>query len=159
MELEKEDFLFEESIDKVIKVLHPLAKQKGLRLSSYIEPNVCPVLKADSLRIEQILFNLVGNSLKFTSKGKIELKCEVIADYSNFQKIQLKVSDTGIGMDKKYTETIFKKFSQEDKAVTRKFGGTGLGMAITKELVNLMHGDITIESEKGVGTTFLLPFL
>lgn len=156
MELEKEDFVFEESIDKVVKVLQPLAKQKGLRLSATIDPKVNKVLKADSLRIEQILFNLVGNSLKFTPQGRVDLKCEVVTDYANFQKILIKVIDTGIGMDKKYIETIFKKFSQEDKAVTRKFGGTGLGMAITKELVSLMHGDITIESEKGKGTTFFI---
>jgi CheY-like chemotaxis protein/two-component sensor histidine kinase/HPt (histidine-containing phosphotransfer) domain-containing protein len=156
MELEKEDFVFEESIDKVVKVLQPLAKQKGLRLSATIDPEVNKVLKADSLRIEQILFNLVGNSLKFTPQGRVDLKCEVVTDYANFQKILIKVIDTGIGMDQKYIETIFKKFSQEDKAVTRKFGGTGLGMAITKELVSLMHGDITIESEKGKGTTFFI---
>ncbi|CAM2914484.1 PAS domain S-box-containing protein [Flavobacterium succinicans] len=156
MELENEDFYFEVSIDKVIKVLQPLAKQKGLRLSASIDTKIHPVLKADSLRIEQILFNLVGNSLKFTHKGRIDLKCEVIADQANFQKIQIKITDTGIGMDQDYIETIFKKFSQEDKAVTRKFGGTGLGMAITKELVTLMHGDIKIESEKGIGTTFFI---
>jgi PAS domain S-box-containing protein len=156
MELENEDFNFEESIDKVIKILQPLAKQKGLRLTAIIDKNISPVFKADSLRIEQILFNLVGNSLKFTNKGRIDLKCEVVTDHANFQKILIKVIDTGIGMDQKYIETIFKKFSQEDKAVTRKFGGTGLGMAITKELVSLMHGDIQIESEKGIGTTFFI---
>lgn len=156
MELEKEDFIFAESIDKIINILHPLANQKGLRLTAIIDQNISAVFKADSLRIEQILFNLVGNSLKFTNKGKIDLKCEVITDHANFQKILIKVIDTGIGMDQKYTETIFNKFSQEDKAITRKFGGTGLGMAITKELVSLMHGDINIESEKGVGTTFFI---
>ncbi|MGL5113029.1 MAG: response regulator, partial [Flavobacterium sp.] len=156
MELEKIDFIFAESIDKVIKVLQPMAKQKGLRLSATIDPKISIVLKADSLRIEQILFNLVGNSLKFTSKGRIELQCELITDRPNNQKIQIKVTDTGIGMDQSYVETIFKKFSQEDKAVTRKFGGTGLGMAITKELVTLMKGGINIESEKGKGTTFYI---
>lgn len=154
MELEKEDFFFAESIDKVVKVLQPLAKQKGLRLNANIEKMTFPVFNADSLRIEQILFNLVGNSIKFTSKGKIDLKCEVLIDRPTIQKILIKITDTGIGMDKSYVETIFKKFSQEDKAVTRKFGGTGLGMAITKELIALMHGEITIESEKGKGTTF-----
>lgn len=154
MELEKEDFAFAESIDKVVKVLQPLAKQKGLRLNANIEKMTFPVFNADSLRIEQILFNLVGNSIKFTSKGKIDLKCEVLIDRPTIQKILIKITDTGIGMDKSYVENIFKKFSQEDKAVTRKFGGTGLGMAITKELIALMHGEITIESEKGKGTTF-----
>lgn len=156
MELEKEDFVFEESIDKVIKVLHPLAIQKGLRLEASIDTSVYSVFKADSLRIEQILFNLVGNSLKFTHMGRIDLLCKVVSDLPSVQKILIKVIDTGIGMDKNYINTIFKKFSQEDKAVTRKFGGTGLGMAITKELINLMHGTIKIESEKGKGTTFFI---
>lgn len=156
MELEKEDFLFAESIDKVIKILQPQAKQKGLRLAAIIDPKVSLVLKADALRLEQILINLIGNSLKFTHQGKIELKCEVKADHASFQNILIQVTDTGIGMDQKYIETIYKKFSQEDKAITRKFGGTGLGMAITKELVTLMQGDIKIESEKGKGTTFFI---
>lgn len=154
MELEKEDFFFAESIDKVINILQPLAKQKELQLSASIEKMTFPVFKADSLRIEQILFNLVGNSIKFTNKGRIDLKCEVLIDRPSIQKILIKITDTGIGMDQSYIQTIFNKFSQEDKAVTRKFGGTGLGMAITKELVSLMHGEITIESVKGKGTTF-----
>jgi PAS domain S-box-containing protein len=153
MSLEEEDFLIENSIDKVIRVLKPLAKQKGLRLIATISKSVNPVFKADALRLEQILFNLIGNALKFTSKGKIILNCDVISDHINFQELHISITDTGIGMEQSFAETIFTKFSQEDKSITRKFGGTGLGMAITKELVQLMNGEIKVESEKNKGTT------
>jgi len=153
MSLEKEDFILENSINNVITVLHPKANQKGIKLISNCNSSISKVLKGDALRIEQILFNLVGNSLKFTQKGEISINCKLINDYPNYQDISISISDTGIGMDKEFMNSIFRKFSQEDLEVTRKFGGTGLGMAITKELVQLMKGRIEIESEKNVGTT------
>lgn len=153
MSLENEDFILENSINNVITVLHPKANQKGINLTSNCNPLIANVLKGDALRIEQILFNLVGNSLKFTQKGEIGINCKLINDYPNSQDISISISDTGIGMDKEFLNSIFRKFSQEDLQVTRKFGGTGLGMAITKELVQLMKGRIEIESEKNIGTT------
>lgn len=153
MSLEMEDFVFEKSITNVVTVLEPLVKKKGLKLVKQISGDVHEVFKGDILRLEQILFNLIGNSLKFTSKGKIFLKCEVLKDAKIFQRLEISVIDTGIGMDQSFAEKIFNKFSQEDKAITRKFGGTGLGMAITKELVELMNGKIKVMSEKGKGTT------
>jgi PAS domain S-box-containing protein len=153
MSLEVEDFIFENIIANVVNVLEPLAKKKGLKLISQISKDVNGVLKGDILRLEQVLFNLIGNSLKFTNKGKIYLKCEVLKDTKAFQRLQISVVDTGIGMEQSYAENIFNKFSQEDKAITRKFGGTGLGMAITKELILLMNGKINVQSEKGLGTT------
>ena len=111
------------------------------------------VLKGDAFRIEQILFNLVGNSLKFTNIGSITVQCDLIQEFENKQIVSIAIIDTGIGMDQSYLNTIFTKFSQEEKNTTRKFGGTGLGMTITKELVELMKGEISIESEKNVGTT------
>lgn len=153
MSLENEDFVLENSINNIITVLHPKANQKGINLISNCNALISKVLKGDALRIEQILFNLVGNSLKFTQKGEIGINCKLINDYPNSQDISISISDTGIGMDKEFLNTIFRKFSQEDLEVTRKFGGTGLGMAITKELVQLMKGRIEIESEKNVGTT------
>lgn len=153
MSLEKEDFVIESSIANVITVLYPKAQQKGINLNSKCNSSIASVLKGDALRIEQILFNLVGNSLKFTQKGEININCNLIKDYPNSQEISISISDTGIGMDKEFLNSIFRKFSQEDKEVTRKFGGTGLGMAITKELVQLMKGRIEIESKKNVGTT------
>lgn len=153
MSIEAEDFIFENVISNVINVLEPLAKKKGLKLISQISKDVNRVLKGDIVRLEQVLFNLIGNSLKFTHKGKIFLKCEVLKDTKAFQRLQISVVDTGIGMEQSYAENIFNKFSQEDKAITRKFGGTGLGMTITKELIQLMKGKIKVESDKGFGTT------
>lgn len=153
MSLEMEDFVFEKVITNVVTVLEPLVKKKGLKLVKQISGDVHEVFKGDILRLEQILFNLIGNSLKFTSKGKIFLKCEVLKDAKIFQRLEISVTDTGIGMDQSFAEKIFNKFSQADKAITRKFGGTGLGMAITKELVELMNGKIKVMSEKGKGTT------
>lgn len=153
MSLEAEDFVFDNVIGNVVNVLEPLAKKKGLKLISQISKDVHPVLKGDIVRLEQVLFNLIGNSLKFTHKGKIFLKCEVLKDAKAFQRLQISVVDTGIGMEQSYAENIFNKFSQEDKTITRKFGGTGLGMTITKELIQLMNGKIKVESEKDSGTT------
>lgn len=153
MSLENEDFIFDDIINNVITVLLPLAKQKGLRLLSGTSNKTYQVFKGDTLRLEQILFNLVGNALKFTQQGSVSINCEVLKDSAVFQEVEISISDTGIGMSKTFMENIFKKFSQEDKAVTRKFGGTGLGMAITKELIHLMKGTIHIESQKNKGTT------
>jgi signal transduction histidine kinase/CheY-like chemotaxis protein/HPt (histidine-containing phosphotransfer) domain-containing protein len=153
MSLENEDFIIEDTINNVVKVLQSTAKEKGIKLSALILDKVNKVFKGDSLRIEEILFNLVGNALKFTKKGKIDVSCELLSDNNISQIIRISVADTGIGMEQKYTESIFEKFSQEDKSITRKYGGTGLGMAITEELVHLMGGEIESESEKNKGTT------
>ena len=153
MSIDKEDFILENTINNVVRVLSPKAEQKGLNLYVNFDKNIDKILKGDALRIEQILFNLLGNSLKFTQKGKIVISCDLIAENKDSQNLRISISDTGIGMDKEFINTIFKKFSQEDKEITRKFGGTGLGMAITKELIQLMKGSIELESEKNVGTT------
>jgi PAS domain S-box-containing protein len=153
MSLENEDFIIQNTLNNVITVLESKAKQKRITLSTLLLDDVHKVFKGDSLRLEEILFNLVGNSIKFTQKGKVEVKCEVLTDNNTSQELQISITDTGIGMEQKYADSIFIKFSQEDKSITRKYGGTGLGMAITKELVNLMGGEIKIESKKNRGTT------
>ncbi len=153
LSLESEDFVFEKSISNVAKVLEPLLKQKGLYLDFNISNDIEKVLVGDALRLQQILFNLVGNAVKFTSEGNITIDCKLVKNTFDSQEIQISVSDTGIGMESSFIANIFNKFSQEDKAVTRKYGGTGLGLSITKELINLMNGQIKIESEKNVGTT------
>jgi PAS domain S-box-containing protein len=152
--LEKENFIFENALNNVIKVLKPTAKQKGLKLSASISDRIALVFMGDALRLEQIFFNLIGNAIKFTNKGKIIIRCEVIKDSKGYQKLHISIADTGIGIDKEYIKNIFRKFSQENRDIARKFGGTGLGMTITKELIQLMKGKIQIESKKGEGTTF-----
>jgi len=111
-------------------------------------------LIGDPFRLNQIFFNLLSNAIKFTAKGKIEMDCHLISQTKTTQTLQFKVSDTGIGMDQDYLERLFEKFSQEHQSTSRNFGGTGLGMNITKELVDLMGGEIEVESEKGTGTVF-----
>ena len=121
MSLNDEDFIVENSIKNVVTVLRPKAEQKSIDLIINYDNKISKVLKGDPLRIEQILFNLIGNSLKFTQKGAISVNCNLISEDSISEEICISIFDTGIGMDKKFIETIFKKFSQEDKKITRKF--------------------------------------
>ena len=130
------------------------AEEKGIFLRSEFSSKIHNAFIGDPLRLEQILINLVGNAVKFTNKGGITIKCDLLHDHFHEQKIQIAVSDTGVGMDNSYLKNIYNKFSQEDKTGSRKYGGTGLGLAITFELVQLMNGSIDVESEKKVGTTF-----
>jgi PAS domain S-box-containing protein len=156
MTLENEDFIFVNSITNVTSVLQPMLEKKGLAFNVSISNEIEKILKGDTLRIQQILFNLVGNAIKFTNKGHISINCEVVNKKPFSQEIQISVSDTGIGMESNFINTIFNKFSQEDVAITRKYGGTGLGLTITKELVKLMNGRIVIESKKNEGTIIRL---
>lgn len=153
MSLEEEDFVFSDALSSVLTVMKPIAEAKGLKLSLNLPEEVHSVFKGDALRLEQILFNLLGNSLKFTYRGSVAINCSLIAEYNDTQEVCIAVSDTGIGMEQSFADCIFNKFSQEDRSITRRFGGTGLGMAITHELVQLMGGSITIKSKRNVGTT------
>jgi PAS domain S-box-containing protein len=156
--IENEDFVLNQSVTKVLSIMSSRAKEKGIYLRSEFSSNLHDALIGDPLRIEQILLNLVGNAVKFTNKGGITVKCKVLTDDYHEQKIQIAVSDTGVGMDNNYLKNIYNKFSQEDKTVSRKYGGTGLGLAISFELVQLMNGTIEVESEKNTGTTFYVNF-
>jgi len=153
MSIENEDFIFEKSIVAVTTVLQPNLKQKGLRLNVAISNKIEKVLKGDALRLQQILFNLVGNAIKFTNRGSISIICEVAVNTGAAQELQISIIDTGIGMASDFIENVFNKFTQEDKTITRQYGGTGLGLSITKELVNLMDGRIEVKSQKTKGTT------
>lgn len=152
MSLNVHSFSIKKSIHDVLTVLESKAKEKGIKLKTIFADYLAPQFKGDSLKIEQIFYNILGNSLKFTDRGEIVIDCAVLKDSSNYQTISIIISDTGIGMSEEYVKNIFKKFNQEDGSVSRKYGGTGLGMAITKELVTLMKGKIDIESTKNVGT-------
>lgn len=152
MSLDIKDFSLQQTINNVVNVLQPKAYQKNIELSSIFFGNISPVFKGDPLKIEQILYNLIGNSLKFTNKGEIRIECQLLEDKPNKQKIKISIIDSGIGMSEDFINKIYKKFYQEDATIARKVGGTGLGMAITKELVKLMQGRIIIESKKEKGT-------
>ncbi|NML56876.1 response regulator [Chryseobacterium cheonjiense] len=156
MLLENKNFSLKESIENVITILRPKAQEKGLMLTTSFSDKLFPTFKGDPSKIEQILYNILGNSLKFTSRGKIAVDCKVIEDLPHQQTFSISITDTGIGMSEEYVRSIFKKFNQEDSSISRKYGGTGLGMSITRELIHLMKGEIDVKSEKNVGTSITI---
>ncbi|MGX5683507.1 response regulator [Chryseobacterium cucumeris] len=159
MSLENKSFSLKDSIQKVISVLKPKADEKKLKLITYFSPDIFSVLKGDSLRLEQVLYNIIGNSLKFTNEGQIRVESRVLKSFPDQQTISISITDTGIGMSEEYVRDIFKKFNQEDSSISRKYGGTGLGMSITRELIYLMKGEINVESEKNTGTSITITLL
>jgi PAS domain S-box-containing protein len=148
-------------ITRSMRVLVHKAEEKGIILAnSHFDKDIAPVLLGDPHRLTQVLLNLMSNAVKFTEKGSVDLHFNLVKNKKDSQVIQVTVKDTGIGMDKVFIDSLFEKFSQEYESVTRTYGGTGLGMSICKELIELMGGNITAESKKGVGTTisFVLEF-
>ncbi len=140
--------------ENAIRVLMHKAEEKGLKLgTSNYDTNLSDVLIGDPYRLNQVLLNLIGNAIKFTEAGSVDVSWNVIKDSSSSQIIRISVKDSGIGMEAGFVSKLFDKFSQEYESVTRNYGGTGLGMSICKELVELMGGRIYAESEKGKGTT------
>ena len=155
LSLESIGFNPKQVMEKARTVMQHRADEKGLLLKTpYIDPDIAPVLIGDPFRLNQIFFNLLSNAIKFTAKGKITMECHLEYQSNSHQTLRFQVSDTGIGMDQDFLERLFEKFSQEHQSTSRQFGGTGLGMNITKELVDLMGGDIEVKSEKGTGTVF-----
>jgi len=160
LELENTGFNLSEVLQHVVRVMQPRAEEKGLELKTILDKSIAPVLIGDSHRINQILLNLISNAIKFTEKGGVTISVILDEKIEQKQVIEFSIKDTGIGISAEFVEHIFDKFSQEERATARKYGGTGLGMAITKELVELMQGHISINSKKGAGTEILieLPF-
>lgn len=153
--IEYEEMNLKKFIENVIKTHAVKAKEKGIDLFYHISPDIPEQLVGDSIKIKQILNNLLSNSIKFTEKGKVQLTVEKEEDYDEENiALMFKVEDTGIGIDKEGIARLFQSFSQVDGSITRKYGGTGLGLAISKSLANMMNGDIWVESEKGKGSTF-----
>ncbi|MDR2170486.1 MAG: response regulator [Planctomycetaceae bacterium] len=140
-------------VDTVIVLSKPLIKGKELQLVNEID-NSLPVVDADENRIQQILYNLIGNAIKFTEKGKVSVSAEIIGD-----NVAVSISDTGIGIPEDKFDQIFESFEQVDGSTAREYGGTGLGLSITKKLVELHGGSINIESKVGEGSkfTFTMP--
>lgn len=148
-------------VGNAMQVLMHKAEEKGLRFTnSFCDSRLSEILIGDPYRLNQVMLNLISNAIKFTEKGSVDVTCEVIKESETTQTLKCSVTDTGIGMEQKFVEKLFDKFSQEYESVTRKYGGTGLGMGICKELVGLMGGQIEVTSEKGKGTTiqFVIEF-
>lgn len=154
LSLEKIAFEPSEVIKRAIQVLVHKAEEKGLQMgNSYFDEKTSPVLIGDPYRLNQILLNILNNAIKFTEKGTVDIRLTVLNDGRLTQTIQVDIEDTGIGMDESFKDSLFEKFSQEEASVTRQYGGTGLGMSICKQLIELMDGEIFVTSTKNVGTT------
>ena len=153
--LENTDFDLHALIHSTIRMFYAQAETKELKLTSHIGLDTPYQLQGDPLHLRQILMNLVGNAIKFTNKGSVELRCHIIRDEDHKALIRFAIIDTGIGIPNERQEHIFNSFTQADESTTRKYGGTGLGTTIAKQLVELMGGRIWLQSTPGIGTTFL----
>jgi len=143
-------------VNGVVGMFRNTAGSKGIVLRRHIDPDVPYWLMGDELHIRQVLVNLVGNAVKFTEKGSVRVSVEGRAAPLGHAGLRFIVVDTGIGVSKEAQAYIFEPFRQEDESITRRFGGTGLGMSITKQLVEVMGGEITLQSEVGRGSRFIV---
>ncbi len=154
MELEILNFDLSACIEEVLDLLAPQAHAKGLEIAALVFRNVPNHLQGDAGRLRQIIMNLTGNAIKFTSSGEVVIRAELQSENATTATIYFSVTDTGIGIPLEEQHKLFAPFTQVDASTTRKYGGTGLGLAICKQLVNLMGGEIGIESQLGKGSKF-----
>jgi len=159
MDLEVLDFNLSSTLEEIKGLLAAAASEKGLELSSFMDPEVPLTLSGDQGKLRQILVNLLSNAVKFTFEGRIEIRVSVERQDNGHERekgatLRFSVSDTGIGIPQDRLHILFSPFTQVDNSTTRKYGGTGLGLAISKQLAELMGGKIGVESIEGVGSTF-----
>jgi PAS domain S-box-containing protein len=154
LEFETIDFDLRETIEEVVEMFARPAETKRLELICDIPVDTPVLVRGDPHRLRQILMNLIGNAIKFTSKGEVVVRVATIEQSDESMLLRVSVKDTGVGIDKGLEGRIFDSFSQADGTTTRKFGGTGLGLAIAKQLTQMMGGDIGVESELGKGSLF-----
>ncbi len=158
--LETKDFAMREKINHIIDTYSPMFEKKGIELQADIAPDAPEYVTGDPVRLEQVLTNLLGNALKFTKKGscKVDIRSKEAGEREDVGKnkvtLVFSVRDTGIGIPEDKQKTIFDPFTQADSSHTMKYEGTGLGLAITKQLVELMDGEIRVKCHPGRGTTF-----
>ncbi len=160
LEIEKTDFNLAYAVDRTMQLMAPKARTKSIVLLSYISPEIPMTVRGDSGRIGQILVNLLSNAIKFTSTGKIIVQARLLVSDKNKIAVKFSVQDSGVGIPESGINRLFLPFSQADTSTSRKFGGTGLGLSICKQLVDLMGGEIGVESQVGKGSTFwfTIPF-
>ncbi|WP_129125019.1 response regulator [Geomonas oryzae] len=154
LELEESTFSLQDTVSDVVELLAESAHRKGLEIATLVEKDVPASLLGDQVRVHQILMNLVGNAVKFTDRGEVVISGTLQEDNGDEVTVLMKVTDTGIGIPDEVKERIFSGFSQADNSTTRKYGGTGLGLTIARQLVELMRGEIGVESVPGRGSTF-----
>lgn len=153
--LEEIEFSIRDVLQKVIRLLSVKISQDNLELNCSISPEIPDILIGDPIRIRQILINLVGNAIKFTNKGFVSIELNLIKKSKDSVNLDFIIRDTGIGIAKDKVQYLFESFSQADTSTTRKHGGSGLGLSISKNLVNMMDGEIEVESELDKGSIFL----
>jgi two-component system, sensor histidine kinase and response regulator len=154
LELEKIEFSLQDCLEETIKSLAVRAHQKGLELACQIPPDAPAYLIGDPTRLRQIMVNLVGNAIKFTEQGEVVVRVEKEAQPGMGVVLHFTVTDTGVGIPPDQQARVFEAFTQADGSATRKYGGTGLGLTISTQLVEMMHGRLWVESEEGEGSQF-----
>jgi PAS domain S-box-containing protein len=154
LDLEQTGFSLSDHLEKAIEMVAPRAHEKGLRLTCKIAPGVSNDLVGDPTRLRQVLLNLFSNAIKFTETGGVSLKVETQEDAAAFTELRFTVSDTGIGIPEDKLGRVFERFTQADSSTTRRFGGSGLGLTISRRLVELMGGRIWVKSVVGKGSVF-----
>jgi two-component system sensor histidine kinase/response regulator len=154
LELDAHDFDLREAVEDVCEMLAPQAHGKGLELMAWIDDDVPAAVSGDRARLRQVLTNLVANAVKFTERGEVAVRVRLARRDDKQTMIRFDVIDTGIGIPPAAVDRLFESFSQADTSTTRRYGGTGLGLTISRQLVELMGGEIGCESEPGVGSTF-----
>lgn len=159
LELDPIPFDFQECVTDGLKSVALQAHSKGLELGCVIDRRIPGELVGDPARLRQIVINLVGNALKFTSEGSVSLSANFLEETNDEVELEIRVRDTGIGIPKERQQKIFESFTQADSSTSRNFGGTGLGLTITALLVEMMGGRIWVESEVGEGSTFIFTIL
>ncbi len=155
MVIKNEEFQFSKLLAQVNTIFNGQCEEKGLTYTCRTSENLDDYYIGDDMKIRQVLINILGNAVKFTPQGgSVSLSVEKTASFDKKSSLRFIISDTGIGMSKEYLPKVFDTFSQEDSRASNKYGSSGLGMAITKSIVEMMNGKIIVESEKGKGTTF-----
>jgi two-component system, sensor histidine kinase and response regulator len=154
LELESIDFGLREELYRTLTPLHVQAQQRGLQFSLQVQPEVPDLLIGDPTRLRQVITNLVGNAVKFTREGYVAINVGGVKREKGDCLLQIDVRDTGIGIPAEKQAAIFEAFSQADGSTTREYGGTGLGLSIASRLVEMMGGEIWLESQPGKGSTF-----
>ena len=154
LHIEHTPFEFAALVNDVLRLMTPQIKDKGLSSECKLPADLPQILIGDPLRIRQVLLNLIGNAVKFTLTGRIEVSARVIETGASDMMLAIDIADTGIGIPADRLEAIFHAFAQADGSTTRNFGGTGLGLTISSQLVEMMGGRLTVQSQQGVGSTF-----
>ena len=155
LDIEEVDFHLDEVLDHLATLTTLKAQEKGLEVLFHVGRTVPRYLAGDPLRLGQVLTNLANNAVKFTEHGEIVVKIKLLEEMKDSVRLELSVKDTGIGLTQEQIGRLFQEFSQADSSTTRKYGGTGLGLTISKKLVELMDGKIWVESEPGKGSSFI----